>query len=546
MAQAATATPEITRTFTAPNGSEVDVTSAQVPTEAELRDIFKKAGVNVSTVAKGGPVVSPPPVTPKPPTGPAGGDVFQRMQDRALRTPKDLLIGAAKGAGSAAFRLGKLARDYTPIGRISDAIQPGAFDRPPAELETTSTAQSVGKFAEQAAEFAIPGAAGPKLTSVLGRAALEAAGAGGVAAAQGDEHPGRAALTAGALPLAGRLAATATPYLKSAARRSLEKVFGMSTLEPEHVRQAIRAIVPTALAEGIPASWSKWVAQTERLKGVKGKAVETTVAGPAGDAWAPIQPVIDALTDLEKKAARVMAPSPAGPIPVATKDPLLLTQVNFFRSKLQQIDSVYQGQVPARLLHDLKGSWNNLVYMKKAAGEINMRDLILNAKKRAARTTVGAIRDVLAQVSPSITEVDAAYHIANELHAAVVEAALASSGKIGQQVASGLAGAIKRNTIVGMASGATAGGTYGYERTHSLTGTIGGAITGGVAGRVLEKAIQSPAWRTLTATTLDKLANALVAQDTPAIVKLLIPVLTRTAAGGPPTPPAAPAKAVVP
>jgi hypothetical protein len=95
-------------------------------------------------------------------------------------TGDDVIKGVAKGVGNTVFGLGKAVHDYTPIGRISDAILPGAFEQRPEELIPQNTAQRVGYTGEQMAEFLLPtGAAGK-----VGMAA-EVAKATGLTGAQG-------------------------------------------------------------------------------------------------------------------------------------------------------------------------------------------------------------------------------------------------------------------------------------------------------------------------------------------------------------------------
>src|SRR6187402_712582 len=55
-------------------------------------------------------------------------DTVETFADSLQRGVANVYTGAAKGAGNTLFGLGKLVRDYTPIGRVSDLISPGAFD----------------------------------------------------------------------------------------------------------------------------------------------------------------------------------------------------------------------------------------------------------------------------------------------------------------------------------------------------------------------------------------------------------------------------------
>jgi hypothetical protein len=140
----------------------------------------------------GGQMTTPPADDWESVAAELGGTVADEPKERSLARQfadefkanmgigADMAIGAAKGAGSTVFGLGKLVRDYTPIGRISDAIQPGAFNQKPEELTPTNTAQQVGYVGEQMGEFLVPAGAAGKLTK-----AAEIGKAGALTAAQG-------------------------------------------------------------------------------------------------------------------------------------------------------------------------------------------------------------------------------------------------------------------------------------------------------------------------------------------------------------------------
>src|SRR3990167_9177774 len=125
------------------------------------------------------------------------------------RTWVDVGVGAAKGTGRTAFNLGSLFHRVPGLRQLGDAIQPGAFDRVPAMLDPSNTAQAVGMTGEQIGEFFLPSGATtrtalqiasrlPRLPSVVARMGAEAASAGGVTAAQGGDIAHGAALGGGA------------------------------------------------------------------------------------------------------------------------------------------------------------------------------------------------------------------------------------------------------------------------------------------------------------------------------------------------------------
>jgi len=145
-----------------------------------------------------------------------------------LATGEDLALGAAKGAGQTAANLGGLVHKIPGVSSAVDALygRPGlsaeAFRQADQVLAPSDTTQKVGKFGEQVAEALVPAskvaglargvtaATAPRLAPIVGktaarllpRAAIEGAGAAGIAKAQGQD-PGWAAGIAGSIPVLG-------------------------------------------------------------------------------------------------------------------------------------------------------------------------------------------------------------------------------------------------------------------------------------------------------------------------------------------------------
>ncbi len=90
------------------------------------------------------------------PREPGLATIGEQLEAKGRNPLVDVGIGALKGVGNTAFGLGKLLRDYTPVGRISDAILPGAFDQKPPEIVPNNTAQRIGYTGEQVGEFLMP------------------------------------------------------------------------------------------------------------------------------------------------------------------------------------------------------------------------------------------------------------------------------------------------------------------------------------------------------------------------------------------------------
>lgn len=106
------------------------------------------------------------------------------MLKSALGVGGDLAEGAFKGAGETAFHLGQGVRAIPGVGSITDLLAElvgpegtdpeQAFSQVPADLKAENTAQSVGKGAEQIAEFFIPGKATWTAGNLMSRPLLNA------------------------------------------------------------------------------------------------------------------------------------------------------------------------------------------------------------------------------------------------------------------------------------------------------------------------------------------------------------------------------------
>ena len=418
---------------------------------------------------------------------------------------------------------------------------------PAVPLQPTTTAGKVGRTAEQVGEFFVPEAVAGKAVGALkaGRAATTAVKAGltglgtaAVAKAQGDERPVLAGAVGAAGPLL-ELGPAAVKGLRSAAGRSLAKFFGESELTPMAKRQAIQDMVPAALDAGIPASWDQWIRQARTSTSATGEKLATTVKGGAGAAWTSIQPVRQALEEYADRVGRIVQKdiSPAGvelaKHTVTVKNQAAVTAANNLTKRLTDIEGEYgTDRVPARVLHDLKGTWNRIAKWARTPGA-TARDFVMTERAEAARTGAKAIADVLDQKAPKISDLDHAYHVAKDLQHAVVKAALEATGRsttAADEVATKIVSGVRRFRLIGTSSLATVGATAGYRR-EGLTGAVEGAFVGGLAGSMLEKAIQSPAWQLRTPRTLMALADAIERGDTTKIKTLVLPFLAKSAAG---------------
>lgn len=197
----------------------------------------------------------------------------------------DVGIGVAKGVGNTVFGLGKAVRDYTPIGRISDAILPGAFDQRPQELIPQNTAQRVGYTAEQVGEFFIPtGAVGKVgkvaevaksggLTGIQGGTAKDA----GVSAGLSAVVPGASAVKKAGKAIAGK----AEPLVRAAIKptvASLRKISGGGGLDAK-ANALVRFIIDNKLttADKARALFQNAEHELQRVLSVKNAPTDAAV-----------------------------------------------------------------------------------------------------------------------------------------------------------------------------------------------------------------------------------------------------------------------------
>lgn len=468
----------------------------------------------------------------------------KKMQERRAKPTSEPVLDALQGIGQGAI---------STVQTLAKPIRK-AFGMKPAEPppEATTTAMKVGRVAEQVGEFALPEAVAgklvggsklllkaPALIKTGVKAALTGAGGYAVAKGQNDPHP----LVAGALTAAGPLlefGPAAVKGLRSAAGRSLAKFFGESELTPMAVRKTIQDMVPAALDAGIPASWESWIRQARTSAEATGQRLAETVKGPAGSAWTSVQPVRQALEEYADRMGRIVKThlSPAG-VPIAketvtVKNQAAVTVANNLIKRLDDIEKVYEDRVPARVLHDMKGTWNRVAKWAKTPGA-TARDFVMTERAEAARTGAKAIADVLDQKAPKISDLDQAYHVAKDLQHAITKAALEATGRsatAADALATKAVSGVKRFRLIGAGAGATALGTAGY-RKEGVTGAVEGALVGGLAGSMLERAIQSPAWQLRTPRMLTALADAIERGDTTKIKTLVLPFLAKAGAGSP-------------
>jgi len=206
-----------TMTVTAPNGKTLEITGERVPTESELHDIFKQAGVDTesqSAESKSEPFV------PK-----TAGEFVRRMGNAALDVP----IGAAKNLGRAVemvpgFAEGTDLMFGLPAGASRQAMQP------------SNPTQTAGGYVGDAALLAATGGAeagAPILSKTAGYISNPTVAERGLEAAKGAASFGadtvaavRSQLTSGGPITADKVGGLIVKYGKEAVKLALVGIGG--------------------------------------------------------------------------------------------------------------------------------------------------------------------------------------------------------------------------------------------------------------------------------------------------------------------------------
>lgn len=198
---------------------------------------------NVSSATP--PIESTPiqPMTPKPPSK------GLLEQDGAVQ---QFGTGIAKGALQTVQGLGQLGLKGVKALTGKDYGTKETFFKDPKALEAQGGAEKVGKFAEQVAEFAVPGTKVAKLTQgakfIPKIAARMATSAAVTSAQQGEigKDVGTAALTEAVIPIAGKIIKPATKFLGNLLKGTSSALSGAPSEAIEKIYQNPQIALQTA------------------------------------------------------------------------------------------------------------------------------------------------------------------------------------------------------------------------------------------------------------------------------------------------------------
>lgn len=405
--------------------------------------------------------------------------------NKAADAVLDTGIGAAKGLGNTVFGLGKIVRDYTPVGRISDAILPGAFDQKPPEIVPQGTAQNIGYGAEQLGEFFVPtGAVGKvgKAAEVAKSGALTLAQSGSPASA------GVSAAITAAIP-GGGVAKKAAGALEAGAEKTMAQSLGATK---EWAKSEAATLAPEMLKRGVKGSRDAMLAEAKAKTADVGQKIGQEYASAAGQGATVSGDAVRA--ELEKAAEKIATTDAAG-----AAVPIEGTQR--VAQKLAKLDKFVESlgpDIPVDKAAKVKQTWDAIVSKSGLYGPKATASATDNADAWAVREGSGAFRELL-NANPTIEALNKEYAFWKGLKGVLKETTRRTQAQGGGLVSAGMGGA---GAVVGALSGDTAS-----ERTAN-------AVIGGLAGRQLIKVIQSPAWRTtITGPMKQKLADALASGE---------------------------------
>jgi hypothetical protein len=455
------------------------------PAKIDYSALAKQAGAISSEPAKAASLKSWSEKLGLGESGP-GGPLAKNMVDMAE--------GAVSGAASTVFGAGDIVRRLTGQERILNkpAVQ--------QSMHTPDTiAGKVGKFVEQGAEFAIPMTKVAKLgkTAELGLAAktaLEAGTSGVVSAVQSGGDPvsttiGTIAGAAG--PLIGSVGENVSGVLENAAAKQYARVLNATTKRNKFLS---KTVAPGLLNRGISAF---------TMKGLQSKIGQSIskVGAAIGDAWdalpegtkVKLDDVISTMDTTGAEAFTLKSGTgqsvPMGPLAQKGLENLksLKDTLKIFAEMDPQTQKL---MVPVDKLRNLRQYYDNIA---AKAGRYQGQALADESVAEAHGMAADAIRDELAKQFPDIAVLNKEYHFWKDAQQVVKDTILRREGQA-KPLGNKLMGA--------------AGGAAGFA-----TGGLHGLALGKMGAEGLETLVTSPAWRTVSANTKNKLANVLARGD---------------------------------
>lgn len=401
-------------------------------------------------------------------------------------TAVDVGVGALKGVGNTVFGLGKLVRDYTPVGRISDAIHPGAFDQRPEEIQPQNTAQRVGFTAEQVGEFFLPISA----LSKAGTAGQVARSVGQTMAQTNDPlTAGASGVMTAAVPGASA-AVKGAKALRSSAEKSMAQSLGATK---EWAKADAAKLAPEMLERGVKGSRESMLEMAKAQAKNIGEGIDDVIA----DAAARGTMVDGKVARQSIQAARqsLLTPNSGKPIPIEGAQAAI--------AKLDRLDKFVAKigpAIPIEDAHRIRVVWDKIVSKAGLYGPKATASATDNADAWAIREAATSFRKLLADASPDLAALNKEFAFWGGLRNVLKE-----TQKRTQSQGGGLVSGV---------TGAT-GAAAGFASGDSLGDSVEKALVGGVVGRQVVRLLQSPTFRTSVSAPLkDALADALASGHT--------------------------------
>jgi hypothetical protein len=410
-----------------------------------------------------------------------------------LKSFGDVAMGVVKGAGKSLMGAYDLVRRNPGIlfppamvaGEVAAAA--GAMPQlpePPAwmreAVETKTTGEAIGSGAEQVAEFLIPGRAvakgaaalAPKLKS-LARPAMEAAGAGSVAAVQSGGDPAEIAKAAGTAGVVSGLlspSAWAAKKLYESAKASYARALRPTT---KPMKKTAERVIPELLERRVSAvTLGGLEEKAQSALAVAGQQLDDALDLMSKNPSAPriaTRPLIDALESY--KGGFIVDGVPINEKAVRTIEGL--------QDTISQLgsDVSFESMRRVRQLLDAKVAWRKGFVMPLEEGST------IDATREAAH----AIRKELADAAPDIAKINKEYSFWKKVGDVVgetIERTRPQAPRLGERLMS----------AAGAAGGFTKGG-------------VQGAAIGAATMRGLTKLVNSTAWNTVSAVNKARLAD---------------------------------------
>lgn len=198
------------------------------------------------------------------------------LSNPVARGAVDFAEGAASGLANTVFQGGDLIRRATGMERV--------INNPDVQQAITapdSMAGKAGKFVEQAAEFAVPGAAAAKATkaaSLLGKMAAQAVVGGGVAAVQSGGDP----VATGTSAALGAVGPAVGSVVRAAGNTKLPERLYQSALKPtwSMFKKDAGEMLKTGIEHEIPVSASGMDMLQSKINSI-GQKITQGITGPA-------------------------------------------------------------------------------------------------------------------------------------------------------------------------------------------------------------------------------------------------------------------------